>query len=74
VVVTFMAKFLYSAASSLDGFVAGPDGDMSWLADYVGSNPVVDQPLTETGAILVDHRTFGGDDPYKVSRASLFQG
>lgn len=60
-----MAKFLYSAAASLDGFIAGPDGDMSWLADYVGPNPVGDQLITETGAILVGHRTFGGDDPYK---------
>jgi dihydrofolate reductase len=60
-----MAKFLYSAAMSLDGFIAGPDGDMSWLADYVGPNPVGDQLITETGTILVGHRTFGGDDPYK---------
>ena len=27
---TSMAKFLYSAAMSLDGFIAGPGGDMSW--------------------------------------------
>jgi riboflavin biosynthesis pyrimidine reductase len=67
VVIPFMAKFLYSAAASLDGFIAGPDGDMSWLADYVGPNPVGDQLITETGAILVGHRTFGGDDPLQRS-------
>jgi hypothetical protein len=65
VVITFVAKFLYSAAMSLDGLIAGPDGDMSWSADYVGPNPVVNQLITETGAILLGHRTFGGDDPYK---------
>ena len=26
-----MAKVLYSATMSLDGFMAGPSGDMSWL-------------------------------------------
>ncbi len=37
---------------------------MSWSADYVGPNPVVDQLITETGAILLGHRTFGGEDPF----------
>ena len=60
-----MAKFLYSAAMSLDGFIAGSGGDMSWMADHLGPNPVVDQLITQTGAILVGNRTFGGDDPYK---------
>ena len=60
-----MAKFLYSAAMSLDGFIAGPGGDMSWMVDYLGPNPVVDELITQTGAILAGNRTFGGDDPYK---------
>ena len=60
-----MAKFLYSAAMSLDGFIAGPGGDVSWMADYLGPNPVVDELIAHTGAILVGNRTFGGDDPYK---------
>jgi dihydrofolate reductase len=60
-----MAKFLYSAAMSLDGFIAGAGGDMSWMADYLGPNPVVDELISQTGAILVGNRTFGGDDPYK---------
>jgi hypothetical protein len=48
-----MAKFLYSAAMSLDGFIAGPGGDVSWMADHLGPNPVVDQLIAQTGAILV---------------------
>ena len=60
-----MAKFLYSAAMSLDGFIAGPGGDVSWMADYLGPNPVVDELIPQTGAILAGNRTFGGDDPYK---------
>jgi riboflavin biosynthesis pyrimidine reductase len=60
-----MAKFLYSAAMSLDGFIAGPDGDVSWMADYLGPNPVVDELIPHNGAILAGSRTFGGDDPYE---------
>jgi dihydrofolate reductase len=60
-----MAKFLYSAAMSLDGFIAGPGGDVSWMADYLGPNPVVDELIPQTGAILAGNRTFAGDDPYK---------
>ena len=60
-----MAKFLYSAAMSLDGFIAGPGGDMSWMARYLGPNPVVDELIMQPGAILAGNRTFGGDDPHK---------
>jgi dihydrofolate reductase len=64
-----MAKVLYSAAMSLDGFIAGPGGDMSWLAEHTGPNPVVDELIERTGAILVGARTFGGDDPHKGTEA-----
>ena len=60
-----MAKFLYSAAMSVDGFIAGPGGDMSWMSDYIGANPIVDELITRTGAIIAGNRTFGGDDPLK---------
>jgi dihydrofolate reductase len=60
-----MAKFLYSAAISVDGFIARPGGDMSWMADYLGPNPVVDELISRTGALLIGNRTFGGDDPLK---------
>ncbi len=60
-----MGKVLYSAAMSLDGFIAGPGGDMSWLTEYLGPNPVVDELIAETGALLVGNRTFRGDDPHK---------
>ena len=64
-----MAKFLYSAAMSLDGFIAGPGGDVSWMADYLGPNPVVDELIPQTGAILAGNRTFAATIPTKVSRA-----
>jgi dihydrofolate reductase len=60
-----MAKVLYSATMSLDGFIAGPGGDMSWLTEHLGPNPTVDDLIGQIGALLVGNRTFRGDDPHK---------
>jgi dihydrofolate reductase len=60
-----MAKLLLSAAMSLDGFITGPRGDMSWLVEHIGPNPTVDAVVGRIGALLVGNRTFRGDDPYK---------
>jgi dihydrofolate reductase len=54
---------LYSATMSLDGFIAGPGGDMSWLTSYLGPNPTADGLVDQIGALLIGRRTFGGDDP-----------
>ncbi|WP_033287874.1 dihydrofolate reductase family protein [Amycolatopsis jejuensis] len=64
-----MGKLLYSAAMSLDGFIAGPGGDMGWLAPYTGPDPTADELAAETGALLVGRRTFSGDDPYRGTEA-----
>jgi dihydrofolate reductase len=56
---------LYSVTMSLDGFIAGPGGDMSWLTEHLGPNPTVDGWIERIGSLLVGRRTFGGDDPYK---------
>lgn len=59
-----MTKVLYSATMSLDGFIAGPGGDMSWLAEHLGGpNPVADELMEKIGALLIGARTFHGDDP-----------
>lgn len=60
-----MAKLLYSATMSLDGFIAGPGGDASWMTPYLGPNPAIDDVIGQIGALLVGHRTFGGDGPHK---------
>jgi dihydrofolate reductase len=31
-----MMLLLYSAAMSMDGFIAGPGGDMPWLTPHLG--------------------------------------
>jgi dihydrofolate reductase len=60
-----MARLLYSATMSLDGFIAGAGGDMSWLTGHLGPNPLVDDLVHDIGSLLVGKRTFGGDDPYR---------
>jgi dihydrofolate reductase len=61
-----MAKLIYSATMSLDGYIAGPHGDMSWLTDHLsGDNPTADRLLADIGAILAGNRTFTGDDPHR---------
>lgn len=58
-----MGKVLYSATMSLDGFIAGPGGDMGWLTQHLGPHPEVAELQRDIGALLVGNRTFGGDDP-----------
>jgi dihydrofolate reductase len=60
-----MGKVLYSATISLDGFMTGPGGDMSWLTEHIGPNPTAEKVIDEIGALLVGNRTFRGDDPHK---------
>ncbi|MEQ3553688.1 dihydrofolate reductase family protein [Pseudonocardia nematodicida] len=65
-----MARLLYSAAMSLDGFIAGPDQDMSWLTDYAAEpNPTADRLLSRVGAVLAGNATFGGGDPNEDTEA-----
>ncbi|NYD66286.1 dihydrofolate reductase family protein [Agromyces atrinae] len=58
-----MARLIYSATMSLDGFIAGSGGDMSWLTPFAEQNDLADRLMNETGALLVGARTYGGDDP-----------
>jgi dihydrofolate reductase len=47
-----MATVLYSATASLDGFIAGPGGDMSWLTRYLGPN-LLDEVLVCIAPVLL---------------------
>jgi len=60
-----VATVLYSAAMSLDGFISGPGGDMSWMRPYLGPNPEIDALQRDIKALLIGNRTFHGDDPNK---------
>ncbi len=60
-----MTTLQYQCAMSLDGFIAGAGGDMSWLAsptdepEQETTNPLVAQ----VGAVLSGNRTYRGQDP-----------
>lgn len=56
-----MGKVLWHVTMSLDGFIASTGGDMSWMAEYAGSNPTVDEVLAQIGAVFIGNRTFRGD-------------
>ncbi|MFD0901582.1 dihydrofolate reductase family protein [Actinomadura sediminis] len=59
-----MAKLLYSATMSLDGFIAAPGGDMSWLTEHLADpDPAAEGLVDRIGAIIAGNGTFGGGDP-----------
>jgi dihydrofolate reductase len=60
---------LYGVTMSLDGFIAGPGGDMSWLTPFLGPNDDVSRLIPEIGSLLVGRNTFGGDDPHRGTEA-----
>ncbi len=60
-----MAKLLYAFSCSVDGFIAGPGGDMSWLTPHLVPDPLVADLIPRIGALLVGRRTFDGDDPHR---------
>lgn len=71
-----MAKLIYAATASLDGFIAGPGGDMSWLTEHLGGgSEAADRLLARTGAILAGRVTYGGDDPHRGGeKEGAFEG
>jgi dihydrofolate reductase len=53
-----MGRVLWHITMSLDGFIAGPRDDMTWLADYTGPNPTADEVVAQIGALLMGERTY----------------
>ena len=58
-----MGKLLWHTMMSLDGFIAGPNQDMSWaFGQDAGSRETVDAVVRSTGALLVGRRTQDVED------------
>src|SRR5918994_693771 len=58
-----MGKVLWHTMMSLDGFIAGPNDDMSWAFGLApGSGETVDTVVASTGAPLVGRRTQDVED------------
>jgi dihydrofolate reductase len=52
-----MTSVFWHATISLDGFLAGPDGDMSWMAAASAPNPAGWDVVPRIGAIVAGRRT-----------------
>jgi dihydrofolate reductase len=52
-----MTSVIWHATISLDGFLAGPGGDMSWMALASGVNPMGQELVPRIGAIVAGRRT-----------------
>ena len=58
-----MGKLLWHTMMTLDGFIAGPNDDMSWMSGLdAGSGETVDEVVSSTGALLVGRRTQDVED------------
>jgi dihydrofolate reductase len=58
-----VGKLLWHTMMSLDGFIAGPNDDMTWAFGMdAGSGETVDKVLSSTGALLVGRRTQDVED------------
>jgi dihydrofolate reductase len=55
-----MGKVFVHTLMSLDGFIAGPDDDMSWVLGHVEDMPgaVIEEVIARTGAVLAGRRTY----------------
>lgn len=65
-----MSRTVVFIASSLDGFIAGPDDELDWLEGRDGVEDTFSPFFAGVGAMLMGRRTydvvrgFGGDWPY----------
>jgi dihydrofolate reductase len=47
-----MGKVVIHATITLDGYIAGPNDEMDWMSEYVGSNKVAEEVIRNVGAIV----------------------
>jgi dihydrofolate reductase len=72
-----MGQRLVHTMMSLDGFIAGPNDDMSWVFRHAGDMPsaVVDEVIARTGAVLAGHRVYEvGRRMQRPEKRGLFDG
>lgn len=66
-----MGKVLWHVTMSLDGFIAGPGGDMAWMTGSTGPNAAVDEVLPRIGAVLAGRRTY---QPDRLEETKVYGG
>ncbi len=72
-----MSKAILYIASSLDGYIAGPDDDLSWLSPYQGIEYGYEEFLAKIGAVIKGRKTYdievknGWENAYSVPQFVL---
>jgi dihydrofolate reductase len=72
-----MGSVFVHTLMSLDGFIAGPNDDMSWVLRHAGAMPgaVVDEVIARTGAVLAGRRVYEvGRRVQRPQARGLFEG
>ena len=72
-----MGNVLVHSMMSLDGFIAGPNDDMSWVFRHADDMPgaVVDEVIARTGAVLAGRRVYEvGRRVQRPEARGLFDG
>lgn len=72
-----MGNVFVHTMMSLDGFIAGPNDDMSWVLRHAGEMPseVVEEVIARTGAVLAGRRVYEvGRRIQRPERRGLFEG
>jgi dihydrofolate reductase len=57
-----MATVSWHVVMSLDGYVAAPGDDMSWIFEVFDQSETVDEIVNATGAIVMGRRTYEVED------------
>jgi dihydrofolate reductase len=60
-------KLIYSMGVSLDGFIAGPEGDIGWSAPDEDLHRFHNQQMAETGAHLYGRRLYEDMRPWEAA-------
>jgi dihydrofolate reductase len=69
-----MDKVIWHVTMSLDGFIAGPRGEMEWAFGYHGANAVADDVMRTTGAILAGRGWYDAATARYDGRAGIYGG
>jgi dihydrofolate reductase len=72
-----MGNVFVHTIMSLDGFIAGPNDDMSWVFRHAGDMPsgLVDEVIARTGAVLGGRRVYEvGRRVQRPGKRGLFDG
>ena len=62
-------KVIWSVTMSLDGFIAGSNDEMDWVFQYTDPNPLVEEVIRTTGAVLAGRNSY--DVGKRAKRAEL---